>query len=131
MIQAYCDSNSVEIRERPKEDEISMTPDSIENQSKMGSHEITYEMYQQGQSLLEIANERGVTMNTIIGHLIRCNQEEKIVDWSGFIEKEKEEEILRAIESEGLDALKPIKIALPETFTYEDIKIVIQKNELI
>jgi ATP-dependent DNA helicase RecQ len=131
VIQAYCDSNSVEIRERPKEDEISMTPDSIENQSKMGSHEITYEMYQQGQSLLEIANERGVTMNTIIGHLIRCNQEEKIVDWSGFIEKEKEEEILRAIESEGLDALKPIKIALPETFTYEDIKIVIQKNELI
>ncbi|HEY5537104.1 MAG TPA: helix-turn-helix domain-containing protein [Acetobacterium sp.] len=52
------------------------------------------------------------------------------MDWSGFIDETKEKKILDAIESVGLDALKPIKLALPETCSYDDIKIVIHKNGL-
>jgi len=117
-------TNKTEPEENPIQETIN------DKESRGGSHEITYECHTRGQSLSEIAKERGLTLNTVIGHLIRCDQEGKTVDWSGFVDPEKEKEILDAIESVGLDALKPIKTALPETCSYDDIKIVNHKNDL-
>ena len=43
---------------------------------------------------------------------------------------EKEEKIMKVINEVGLEKLKAIKELLPEDISYEDIKLVITKNEL-
>lgn len=130
-IRTFVDTNQIEIRQRPESDPSSMKETLIEKESKIGSHEKTYDFYIQGQSLNEIAEARGLSLNTVVQHLMRCDQEAKPVDWTGFVGPEKEAQILEAIERAGLDALKPIKSSLPETCSYNDIKIVILKNGLI
>ena len=53
------------------------------------------------------------------------------MDWSRYIDDPiKEEIILVAINKAGLEKLKPIKELLPENITYEEIRLVIVKNEL-
>ncbi|NLK43589.1 MAG: hypothetical protein GX300_04240, partial [Tissierellia bacterium] len=42
---------------------------------------------------------------------------------------EKEEKILSAINQVGVEKFKPIKDLLPEEISYEDIRIVINKNK--
>ena len=90
----------------------------------------TYDCYLEGLSLEEIANKRNLTVETILRHLEKCHNNGQIVDWSRFIDFSKEEKIISVIEEIGLERLKPIKEALPEDISYEDIRITIIKNEL-
>jgi len=129
-IQSFVENNEIEIRERPERDVNPVRETTSNKESKGGSHETTYESFIKGQSIDEIATARGLSLNTVLGHLMRCDQEGKTVDWSGFIDQTKEAQILDVIEKVGLDALKPIKESLPATCSYDDIKIVIHKNSL-
>ena len=97
----------------------------------MDRYQLTYDCYLEGLSLKEIAAKRNFTMNTIIKHLEKCEENGQIIDWSRFIDDSmKEEKILAAIDKVGLERLKPIKEMLPEEISYEDIRIVIIKNGL-
>lgn len=103
---------------------------SIERESK-DRYELTYDCYLEGLSLGQIAKKRDFTPNTIIKHLEKCEERGNRVDWSRFIDDpNKEKKILSAIDEIGLERLRPIKEALPEEISYEDIKIVIIKNKL-
>ncbi|MBI4856664.1 MAG: DNA helicase RecQ [Acetobacterium woodii] len=143
-ITRFAENNPIEIRTRPEletsytesspikkridpNDEEKATPDK---DSKIPSCDITYDLFLQGQTIAEIAAQRELTENTVLGHLFRCDQDEKPVDWSGFVDQEKEIRIINAIGTVGLEGLKPIKEALPADCSYEDIKIVIHKNGL-
>ena len=90
----------------------------------------TYNCYLEGLSLSEIADKRNFSESTIAEHLSKCERDGKLVDWDRFIDRIKEEKILETINELGLEKLKPIKEALPDDFTYTDIKIAISKNEL-
>ena len=82
-------------------------------------------------SLKEISEKRNFTINTIIEHLAKCVEQGQPVDWSRFIDDPiKEEKILNTINEVGFEKLKPIKELLPEEYSYEDIRLVIVKNEL-
>lgn len=102
-----------------------------ENSSAIDRYEQTYELYKENMSLQEIAEKRNFTVNTIIEHLSQCEKKGLIVDWSKFIHKpENEEKIISAINKVGFERLKPIKEMLPDYISYEDIRIVLAKNEL-
>ncbi len=88
----------------------------------------TYDYYLEGLSLEEIAKERELTVGTILKHLEKCHNNGQIVDWSRFIDSDKEEKILSVIKEIRAGRLRPIKEALPEDISYEDIRIVIIKN---
>ncbi len=88
----------------------------------------TYEYYLEGLSLEEIANERNLTVGTILRHLEKCHNNGQIVDWSRFVDSNKEEEILSVINEIGVERLKPIKEALTDDISYDDIRMVIIKN---
>ncbi len=101
------------------------------NESLSDRYEATYELYLDNLTLAEISKIRGFTTNTIIEHLSQCNSRGQIIDWSKFIDDPiKEETILSAINEAGLEKLKPIKELLPDEISYEDIRLVIVKNEL-
>ncbi len=88
----------------------------------------TYDYYLEGLSLEEIANERDLTVGTILRHLEKHHNNGQIVDWSRFLNSNKEEKVLSAIDKVGAERLKPIKEILPDDISYEDIRIVIIKN---
>ncbi|MDD3305481.1 MAG: DNA helicase RecQ [Acetobacterium sp.] len=119
-LEAEADPLETRIRQKDREERITKTP----------SWELSYDLFKQGLTVSDIAKQRELTENTVLSHLIRCDQEGKAIDWSDFVDVEKEVEIINAIGTVGLEALRPIKEALPATCSYADIKIVIHKNDL-
>jgi len=92
------------------------------------SHIVTLNMYQAGQSLSQIADERKLKLITLQDHLLRCAQEGVDVDWSALIPPQYEALILAKIKELGTDKLKPLKEALPEEIDYNAIKATIYKH---
>lgn len=119
------------IRQYAAEHKVSLpsSPATAEAQpeEKTPSHIITYQMYQAGQSLAEIAVKRNLKPVTIQEHLVRCSQEGCAVDWSPLIPRQYEKLILAKIRELGAGKLKPLKEALPAEVDYVAIKAVICK----
>lgn len=90
----------------------------------------TYKLYREGHDLEEISRRRKFTKGTIINHLEKCREMGYRIDWSSFIDGEKESRILRCIGELGTDSLKNIKESLDESISYEDIRIAIIKNNM-
>jgi ATP-dependent DNA helicase RecQ len=105
-------------------------PKKARASSKEGSHLMTYELFQQGKSLDEIAAERELSRITIENHLFKCAEEEKEIDWTPFLSEEDEQLILEAASSVGDEKLKPIKEELPENITYFMIKVALFKQKM-
>lgn len=121
VIKNYCEENDIDTNQFKTQE--------LKQERKTDRYELTYNCYEEGLSLSEIADKRGFTTNTIIEHLRKCQSFGQTVDWSRFIDDpNKEEKILDAIKVLGLEKLKPIKEALPEEISYEDIRLVIVKN---
>ena len=95
-----------------------------------GNEKDTYDYYLEGLSLEEIGRERDLTVGTILRHLEKSHNKGQSVDWSRFVDSNKEEKILSVIDKLGMERLRPIKEALPEDISYEDIRIVIIKNNV-
>lgn len=85
----------------------------------------TYYLYQEGFSIEEIVQERGLTRFTVENHLVTCVGKGLEIDFSKFMTKEQEALIEEAISQVGITLLKPIKELLPEEVTYTAIKLVI------
>lgn len=105
-------------RDKPDEDESSKQP----------SHLRTLDMYRQGADLAAIAKSRGLTVNTVQNHLVRCSQEGYAIDWNRIIPAQYESLIIEKIKEIGTGALKPIKEALPDAVGYDAIKAVLCKH---
>ncbi|MCP8970444.1 DNA helicase RecQ [Ectobacillus ponti] len=110
---------TTEKKERPQQ-----RPESA---SKQLSHMITYELYQQGKSLKEIAAERQLSSTTIENHMIQCLEEKLLTEWDEIVSTEQEQLITEVITRIGTDKLKPIKDELPPEISYFMIKAVIVK----
>ncbi|MGE5454164.1 MAG: DNA helicase RecQ [Methylocystaceae bacterium] len=91
---------------------------------------VTYELYNSGKTVPEIMAERGLTEQTIMGHLIESLQRGLPLDYECFIPHELEPAIIEAIKIHGTTQLKLIKAALPPEVTYGAIKLVIYKYQL-
>ncbi|WP_444546811.1 DNA helicase RecQ [Irregularibacter muris] len=103
---------------------------SSKKTSKTPSHRESYELYQEGKTLEEIAQMRGFKKDTILTHLAKCQEEGEEIDWSRIVDQEKEALIIKAVDQVGTEYLKPIKEILPEDISYYDIKAVLCKMNL-
>jgi len=84
----------------------------------------TLQFYQQGLTVTQIAEKRGLTESTIISHLcelIELNQPVKIDD---FVSSEKQKKIEDAFHKIGDKFLKPIRDYLGNNYSYDEIKLV-------
>lgn len=122
VIEEYTDKNNISA--------ISIDKKEIVREDLQDRYNETYNCYLEGLSLSEMAEKRNFTERTIARHLSKCEKNGKSVDWTKFIDGEKERKILEVINEIGLEKLKPIKEALPDDISYNDIKLVISKNEL-
>ncbi|SKC46347.1 DNA helicase RecQ [Maledivibacter halophilus] len=130
-IKDYCLEKKVDVHEARKKNIVKSDEKKSKANSSLNRYELTYDCYLGGLSLKAIADKRGLTEITILNHLKRCQEAGKEIDWSRFLDDPlKEERILDTIKEFGLEKLKPIKEALPDKITYQDIKLVICKNDL-
>lgn len=91
----------------------------------------SYQLYQAGQSIEEIAAAREMSAQTIEGHLFKAFKEGETLDWSQFFDEAEEQAILIAYEQVEEKRLKLIRELLPKGTTYLAIKAVLVKHDLV
>ncbi|MGG3889789.1 DNA helicase RecQ [Metabacillus fastidiosus] len=95
------------------------------------SYLISYEAFQNGQTIKEIAKERNFVQTTIESHLFKAYKEGHPLNFDALFNNDVEKLVLekrKLIEEPGL---KPLKESLPDHISYTMIKAVLVKNELM
>ena len=88
----------------------------------------TLALHRQGLSVGEIAAQRGLVPNTIESHLEECLRAGLPVDISKLVSPDVRQQIETAIKEHGTEKLKPIREALPEDITYNQIRFVVAER---
>ncbi|MDG5786025.1 DNA helicase RecQ [Evansella sp. AB-P1] len=109
--------------ERNESDSVVQSKEK-EMDDKIPSHIQSYTLYEQGKSLQQIAELRGIKLTTVESHLLQASSEGNDIDFSNLINKDTLELIQQAVEKVGMEnGLKPIKESLPEEINYFSIRV--------
>ncbi len=95
---------------------------------KMGesSYDISLQLLKQGLDLSEIANKRGLALNTIYAHMAQLYLEGKDVPLFRFVSKNEIKAVLKVTQDmEEIDKLKPIFEALNGEVEYNKIRLIL------
>ncbi|ERN53447.1 DNA helicase RecQ [Alkalihalophilus marmarensis] len=92
-----------------------------------GSHLITIKMFQDGQKVEDIAKERGLSEQTVLNHILKSKDEGIELKLPTYVEEEVRKEIEKAADQIGTDRLRPLKEALGDHITYQEIRFTIEK----
>ena len=88
------------------------------------TRQITLQMYQDGQSIEEIAQERNLRPTTIASHLVELIEMGESIDVKALIPPGHFETIVDALQQLGSELLKPVKEFLGDEYFYEEIRLV-------
>lgn len=114
-IQAFCNTYPDTAKTQTKRPMfLETSPSSVESAR----------LFRLGQSIAQIAQQRKLSPGTILDHLVEQITLGADLDISALVPASRQESINQAITAVGLEKLRPIKEALPEDFTYEEIKLV-------
>ncbi|NGX57391.1 MAG: ATP-dependent DNA helicase RecQ [Chlamydiae bacterium] len=91
---------------------------------KVKTHHITKKMIQEGLAIDEIAKRRQMTPGTIINHFLILATEGFSLNIDRYVEKDKQELIVKALKKVGSEKLSPVKEVLPDEVTYDEIRLV-------
>lgn len=95
------------------------------------SYIISYQMFQSGKSMKDIAVVRDMSKQTIESHIFKAFKDGHPIAWPIFFNHEEEEAVLAAHKTIDEPRLKPLKEALPDGYDYTKIKAILIKNELM
>ena len=109
-------------------DEISMdiTAGDIHLETKLTQLQ-TYELYEQGFSIDEMAQTRNLKPGTIIQHLCFLLEHNKAININKFVAEHKQGLIKKAVKKFGSDTLTPIKENLDDEISWDDIRLTLAK----
>ena len=110
--------------------ELLLSAKSTPSSSEDASHRASLKLFEEGKDIVNIAAARSLSPTTVESHLLKALEEGLFQDTTRLLDQEIENAILEKAESVGFDKLKPIKEALPESFTYFQIKVALTKNRL-
>jgi len=110
--------------------DISTPSHKLQKEKGPSTSEVSYSIFQQGKSVAEVAQERALTQETIIKHLIPYLQNGEI-NIEQLVDPEKIHIIKSTINEIEFTGLKDLKTILPEDFSYDEIRLVMvsMKNE--
>ena len=87
----------------------------------------TLELWNKGLSLEKIAKARELTVNTVVGHLCFLVEKGLGVNIDKLVKPDRQKKIMEVIKKVGADKLTPIREALGEEFSWDEIKLVLAK----
>ncbi|HEY8324373.1 MAG TPA: DNA helicase RecQ [Ktedonobacterales bacterium] len=90
---------------------------------KLASARQTLDLLRAGLSLEEIAQQRGLARTTLVGHLCDLMSAGERVDVARLIPAERLRRILAAFDQFGVTPLSPVKEALGEEVSYDDLRL--------
>lgn len=94
------------------------------------SARLTRDMLSQGMSVREAAQERGVSLITILSHIQQLAEEYDFpVNWGDLYNEAIENDVLRAAQQVGAESLRQIREAMPDQDAdYNEIRAIILEN---
>lgn len=92
--------------------------------AKVPSHILTWQQFENGKSIPEIAKERGLVPETIYGHLAKF-ADQGLLDLTRIIAKEKISVFEKEFQSAKNRTLNEWKKALPAEFEYHEIRLML------
>jgi ATP-dependent DNA helicase RecQ len=84
----------------------------------------TVQLLREGRTFEEIAQIRGRKLSTVIDMVAKLVEEREIEYDAKWIKAERYAQIATAVQQLGKERLKPVKEALPEETTYDEIRLV-------
>lgn len=121
-IQDFCEENGLE--ERSAETAILITHEPASKSDIATTHLATYQLYQDGLSLPDIALKRDVRLNTINGHIGKLIEAGYEIDINRLVSAERQAVINSAIAEVGTHSLRNIREVTGETYDYQEIGLV-------
>jgi ATP-dependent DNA helicase RecQ len=88
----------------------------------------TFDLFNKGLDVKEIAKQRDLSISTIIGHLCFLIEKKLPIDINRLVDKNKQKKIIEAAEKIGGNKLTPIKEELGDNFSYDEIKLTLAKS---
>ncbi|MCU7615225.1 helix-turn-helix domain-containing protein [Chryseobacterium sp. GMJ5] len=92
--------------------------------AKVPSQVLTFQLFEEGKTISEIAKERGLVKETVIGHLAKF-AEQGLLDISRVITSDKIKIFEKAFKNDPKETLNEWKTALPNDFEFNEIRILI------
>ncbi len=92
-------------------------------ETRANTKQISYDLFQKGKTIKEIAEERSLAITTIEGHLAHYVAK-GLIDVSRFVDESKVKQVIKASKKLETTNLGPIKEYLGNGFTYSDLRFV-------
>ena len=121
-IRNFCQENGLE--ERSAEIAVAVTHEPASKSDIATTHLTTYQLYQDGLSLPDIALKRDVRLNTINGHISKLIEAGYEIDIDRLVSSERQSVISGAIAEVGTHSLRNIREVTGETYDYQEIGLV-------
>ena len=84
----------------------------------------SFDLFAEGKTVEEVAQARGFAVGTIYGHLLPYVADGKI-EAAQLVDANRIEQIKKAVEVHGESSLKTLKMALDESISYDEIRVVL------
>lgn len=84
----------------------------------------SFDLFEEGKTVEEVAQARGFAISTIYSHLLPYLADGKI-EAAQLIAADRIEQIKKAVEVHGESSLKTLKMALDESISYDEIRVVL------
>jgi len=123
LVVDYCKSNNI-AGNQPMQLDLTDDKSKTARNQPSDTQQISFNLYQSGKSIEEIAKERGFVYSTIKKHLTYYIELGKL-DIADFLSEEKIKTIKAALVETETNSLKEIKEDLADDYTYGDIRMVI------
>ena len=121
-IHSYCVRMGVAQNVTWKSDTVNQSTPSMR---PTGTKTITLPLLRQFQPLDEIASKAGVTVGTVVGHLIEWMESEALSSIDAWVPTELQKRILAAADTVGREKLSPVFEHLQRQVGYEMIRLVL------
>ena len=105
-----------------KHEDIEINPDDIKIETKL-TQITTYELYKKGMKIDEMAQARNLKPGSIIQHLCFLMEKGKNINIDKFVDIKTQNKIKRVAKKMGTDTLTPIKEALGDEVSWDDIRL--------
>jgi ATP-dependent DNA helicase RecQ len=92
--------------------------------SSTDSQMYTLQLHQQGLSIEEISHHRNLSASAVVEHLLKLISMNQAVDINRLVSLERQQIIIRAIDTLGDTGLQIIYDYLAEQYSYDEIRLV-------
>ena len=117
------DIKSIFLLEKPLFDKTIDVPVTAKI-AKIPSHILSFQLFEEGKTIPQIAKERGLVTETIFGHLAKF-AEQGLLDITRIFDKEKIKTFQKEYKKNSHETLNDWKKALPNDFEFNEIRLLL------